>query len=63
MSGSKAPSESELGFASSPANIERDHGVGYDSRSIRSMSFRSCSSSLRSSNFTDATSTASGSRT
>ena len=63
MSGSKAPSDSELGFASSPANIERDHGVGYDSRSIRSMSFRSRSSSFRSSNVTTRASTASGSRT
>ena len=33
--------EIEDGFASSPANIERDQGVGYDRRSIVSIALRS----------------------
>src|SRR6266487_2461376 len=37
----------EDGFASSPANIERDHGVGYDRRSISSIAERSRSWSGR----------------
>ena len=38
---SNAPRQIDAGFASSPANIERDHGVGYDARSIRSIASRS----------------------
>src|SRR5438094_7827330 len=45
VSGSNAPIEIDDGFASSPANIERDHGVGYDARSIVSIAVRSRSSS------------------
>src|SRR5213078_228350 len=45
VSGSNAPSDSDDGLASSPANIERDHGVGYDARSISSIAFKSRSSS------------------
>ena len=43
------PRQSDEGLASSLANIERDHGVGYEPRSISSISFRSRSSSRRSS--------------
>src|ERR687885_1994144 len=44
VSGSNAPRETDDGFASSPANIDRDQGVRYESRSIRSIAFRSRSS-------------------
>src|SRR5580765_881586 len=47
VSGSNAPSEIEDGLASSPANIERDQGVGYELRSIVSIAFRSRSSRRR----------------
>src|SRR6476646_9478144 len=46
-SGSNAPSEIEDGFASSPANIERDQGVRYEARSILSIALRSRSSRRR----------------
>ena len=52
LSSVNAPSASELGFRSSASNMERDHGVGYDSRSIASTTSRSRDSSLRSSTFT-----------
>src|SRR5439155_13356603 len=47
FSGANAPSEIDDGFASSPANIDRDHGVGYEARSIRSIALRSRSSRRR----------------
>ena len=47
-----APNASALGFRSSAANIERDHGVGYDARSMTSTVSRSRCSSRRSSRFT-----------
>src|SRR5436190_24250701 len=47
FSGSKAPREIDDGFASSPANIERDQGVRYDERSIFSIALRSRSSRRR----------------
>ena len=46
---STAPNESELGFASSEANIDRDQGVGYDARSITSIASRSSRTRRRSS--------------
>ena len=47
--------EGELvGFRSSAPNMARDHGVGYDARSISSTASRSCGSIRRSSIFTSA---------
>ena len=46
---SNAPRQIEDGFASSPANIERDHGVGYERCSILSIAFKSLVSRRRSS--------------
>ena len=43
----KAPRQIDDGLASSPANIERDHGVGYALRSISSIAERSRSSRRR----------------
>src|SRR5829696_6651255 len=50
-SGSYAPRDMDDGLASSPANIDRDQGVGYASCSIRSISSRSESVRRRISRF------------
>ena len=45
--GSKAPRQTDVGFAISPANIVGDHGAGIDARSISSIASTSSSASGR----------------